>query len=294
MTMAGADPARQSQLPGGDLMLRIASSIVLAPLALGFAYLGGLAFAAFWGVAAVLVMREWILLVSGSARRAALIIGLGSVALATALAASVAGAVDSSGVFGVTGAAIVLVAGMIAAAAIRPRKTGYWLAAGIPYAGLMGLAPIILRADAGLGFIAIVFLFAVVWTTDVAAYFVGRAVGGPKLAPRLSPKKTWSGSIGGLVGAALAAVLVVHLSGIGGAFAVVPIAVILSAVSQAGDLFESALKRRFGAKDSGSWIPGHGGLMDRLDGFVAAAVLACIVGVARGGIHAPAHGLLIW
>ncbi len=294
MIMADADPARQLQVPGGDLVLRIASSVVLAPLAVGFAYWGGLAFAAFWGIAAVFVMREWILLVSGPDRRSALMIGIASVALAAALAASAAGAADAFRMIRFAAAAIVLTMGMMAAAAIGPRGGGSWVAAGIPYAGLMALAAIILRADAALGFVAIIFLFAVVWTTDIAAYFVGRAVGGPKLAPRLSPKKTWSGSIGGLLGAALTAMLVVHISGIGSTLPVVLVAIVLSAVSQAGDLFESALKRRFGAKDSGSWIPGHGGLMDRLDGFVAAVVMACIVGVARGGIDAPAHGLLNW
>ena len=133
-----------------------------------------------------------------------------------------------------------------------------------------------------------------VWATDIAAYFVGRAVGGPKLAPRLSPNKTWSGSIGGLAGAVLAAVLVVQFSGVGGFLSASLVAIALSIVAQIGDLFESAIKRRFGAKDAGTLIPGHGGLMDRLDGFVAAAVLACLIGLAHGGIDAPARGLLIW
>ena len=137
-------------------------------------------------------------------------------------------------------------------------------------------------------------MFAVVWATDIAAYFVGRAVGGPKLAPRLSPNKTWSGSIGGLAGAVLAAVLVVHFGGVGGMPAAIVVAMALSTVAQIGDLAESAIKRRFGVKDASSLIPGHGGLMDRLDGFVAAAVLACLIGLAHGGMDAPARGLLIW
>jgi phosphatidate cytidylyltransferase len=139
-----------------------------------------------------------------------------------------------------------------------------------------------------------IFLFAVVWATDIAAYFVGRAVGGPKLAPQLSPNKTWSGSIGGLAGAVLAAVAVVKVSGVGSIVAATVIAIALSIAAQIGDLAESALKRRFGVKDAGTLIPGHGGLMDRLDGFVAAAVLACLIGLAHGGTHAPARGFLIW
>jgi phosphatidate cytidylyltransferase len=164
----------------------------------------------------------------------------------------------------------------------------------VPYAGAMALAPIVLRSDAEFGFLAMIFVFAVVWVTDIAAYFVGRAVGGPKLAPRLSPNKTWSGSIGGVAGAVLAAVLVVHFGGVGGMPAAIVVAIALSSVAQIGDLAESAIKRRFGVKDASSLIPGHGGLMDRLDGFVAAAVLACLVGLAHGGMDAPARGLLIW
>ena len=123
---------------------------------------------------------------------------------------------------------------------------------------------------------------------------MGRAVGGPKLAPLLSPNKTWSGSIGGLAGAVLVAVLVVKLSGVGSILAATLLAIALSIAAQVGDLAESALKRRFGVKDAGTLIPGHGGLMDRLDGFVAAAVLACLIGLAHGGVHAPARGFLIW
>jgi phosphatidate cytidylyltransferase len=190
---------------------------------------------------------------------------------------------------------VVLAIGMLTAGATATHGRGSWVASGVPYAGAMGLAPIYLRSDGELGFIAIIFLFAVVWTTDIAAYFVGRAAGGPKLAPRLSPNKTWSGAIGGLVGAAAAALLVLYVSGAGhGYIGIIVIALALSVAGQAGDLFESAVKRRFGAKDAGSLIPGHGGLMDRLDGFVAAAVLACLIGLVRSGGDAPARGLLIW
>ena len=131
------------------------------------------------------------------------------------------------------------------------------------------------------------FLFAVVWATDIAAYFVGRAIGGPKLMPQVSPKKTWSGAIGGTHRRrSLAAVAVAKFAGLDGLVRDrASLAVVLSVVAQAGDLFESALKRRFGAKDSSQLIPGHGGLMDRLDGFVAAAVLAALIGLLRGGIR---------
>jgi phosphatidate cytidylyltransferase len=126
------------------------------------------------------------------------------------------------------------------------------------------------------------------------AYFLGRLIGGPKLLPRVSPKKTWSGAISGLLAAVLAAIAVAKAAELSGLYSIALVAAILSAVAQAGDLFESRLKRRFGAKDSSHLIPGHGGLMDRLDGFVLAAAVAAMIGVLRGGVEAPAHGLLMW
>jgi phosphatidate cytidylyltransferase len=168
-----------------------------------------------------------------------------------------------------------------------------WIAGAIPYAGALGLAPIVLRSDEQDGFLAVIFLFAVVWTTDIVAYFAGRAAGGPKLMPLVSPNKTWSGALAGTLAAVVVAVIFAETAGLA-AFALAMLAVILSICAQAGDLFESFLKRRFGAKDSSHLIPGHGGLMDRLDGFVTAGVVATLIGLARGGFEAPGRGLLVW
>lgn len=168
-----------------------------------------------------------------------------------------------------------------------------WIAAGLVYAAVLAAAPILLRSDARYGMLAIFFLFGVVWVTDIGAYFVGRLVGGPKLWPAVSPNKTWSGAIGGTLGAVAAGVIVA----ICGAIAAWPAAImaaVLSIASQAGDLFESHLKRRFNAKDSSHLIPGHGGAMDRLDGFIAAAAAAALIGFARGGLVEPGRGMLIW
>jgi phosphatidate cytidylyltransferase len=155
-------------------------------------------------------------------------------------------------------------------------------------------APLVIRADAALGFVAMVFLFAVVWATDVAAYFAGRLVGGPKLWPAISPKKTWSGAIAGAVAAVAAGLSVAAVAGTGHHGAIAAVSFALSVVAQLGDLFESALKRRFGAKDASHAIPGHGGLMDRLDGFLTASVAAAVVGVARGGVDGAAGGFILW
>ena len=295
--MANADPARPvptASSGGSELILRILSGLVLAPLAVGVAYLGGWAFVVFWGIAALLVLWEWCTLVAGGERSTVLLIAGAAVLFALLLAStSGPGAEGSHSVRLVAGATLLLM-GMLATAVLAPSDRRVWTAAGIPYAGLLGMAPIVLRNDAEYGFLAIVFLFAVVWATDIVAYFVGRAVGGPKLAPRISPKKTWSGAVGGTVAAIAAALALAILAGLPNLPALGLIAAAVSALSQGGDLFESALKRRFGAKDSSHLIPGHGGLMDRLDGFVAAAVLATLIGLIHGGVDEPARGLLVW
>ena len=294
--MANADPARPvptASSGGSELILRILSGLVLAPLAVGVAYLGGWAFVVFWSIAALLVLWEWCTLVAGGERSTILLIAGAAVLLAILLAATAADAEGSHSVRLVAGGTLLLM-GMLATAALASSDRRVWTAAGIPYAGLLGMAPIVLRNDAQYGFLAIVFLFAVVWATDIVAYFVGRAVGGPKLAPRISPKKTWSGAVGGTVAAIGAALTVAIAAGLPNLPAVGLVAAAASALAQAGDLFESALKRRFGAKDSSHLIPGHGGLMDRLDGFVAAAVLAMLIGLIHGGVDEPARGLLVW
>ena len=169
-----------------------------------------------------------------------------------------------------------------------------WMIAGFLYAGVLLLAPIILRRDPALGFVAILFLFAVVWGTDIAAYFAGRALGGPKLWAAVSPNKTWSGALGGALGGVVTALLVVTVAGLVIAPMLVLVALVLSIASQAGDLLESALKRQFGAKDASDLIPGHGGLMDRLDGFLTAVLAAVMVGLLREGLDGSARGLLVW
>ena len=285
MIVAGADhPVRAVESCGGELALRICSALVLVPLALGAAYLGGWPFAVLWGLAAMVVLWEWNSLVAGSDQRIVLTTGGASLALAIALV--------------LTGhllaAVIVLAISTLGVASLAPAKRRTWIAAGVPYAGALGVAPIVVRSDNGEAFLAVIFLFAVVWTTDIAAYFAGRAIGGPKLMPRVSPNNTWSGAIGGTLAAVVVALALAKVTALTGLFAIAMLAVILSICAQGGDLFESFLKRRFGAKDSGHLIPGHGGLMDRLDGFVTASVVAALIGLLRGGFEAPGRGLLVW
>jgi phosphatidate cytidylyltransferase len=295
--MVDANPVRfwsAAKLNGSELALRVCSALVLAPLAVGIAYVGGWTFVVFWVVAALVVLWEWTSVVAGRDQHSVLMAGGASVLLAIVLAGSIGSAVEGIHAVRLLAAITVLAMGMLGVAALAPRAARAWVATGIPYAGAVGIAPVLLRSDPDRGFVAIVLLFAIVWTTDIFAYFIGRAAGGPKLAPRFSPKKTWSGAIGGVVAAMVVAIVIARVAGLNGWLPIALIAVLLSIAAQAGDLFESMLKRRFGAKDSGRLIPGHGGLMDRLDGFVAAAVLAALIGLARGGLEAPARGLLMW
>jgi phosphatidate cytidylyltransferase len=293
MIMSDAEPAPPMPVggAGSDLRLRVGSALVLAPAAIGVAYLGGWLFTLFWAGAAILVMREWTALVTGAERRWLAAAGMITVAIAAALAAMALG--DGRATY-LAASLAVLVLGMVALPVVAPTDRRSWVAAGVPYAGAMALTPLFLRSDAEFGFVAILFLFAVVWTTDIFAYFVGRAAGGPRLMPHVSPNKTWSGALGGAAAAAAVAVALAAAAGLSGLLAIAMLAIVLSVFAQAGDLFESFLKRRFGAKDSSHLIPGHGGLMDRLDGFVTASVAAALIGLARGGFEAPGRGLLVW
>ncbi len=267
-----------------ELALRVVSALVLAPLAAGVAYLGDWPFAIMWILAGAGTFWEWSTLSLGSVRTRAVVVGFAALAAAGVLLG-----------WGYPHAALgVLAAGALAAALVCQTVAPGWAFAGLLYAGTIVAAPILLRDDDTLGLTAVVLLFVVVWATDIAAYFTGRAIGGPKLWPAVSPKKTWSGAIGGTVAAVVCAMAVAHVAGLPSLGAIGVLAVALSVASQAGDFLESAIKRRFGAKDSGALIPGHGGLMDRLDGFVAAALLAALIGIMRGGLEAPSRGLLIW
>ncbi|MFL6950966.1 MAG: phosphatidate cytidylyltransferase [Xanthobacteraceae bacterium] len=286
--MAGADQDRRAATPNrvgrGELPIRVISAVILAPLAIGAAYVGGWPFVLFCALAAVGIWWEWAALSAGPGARIVMAIGAGALAAATGFLM----------VSWIAAAVACLAIGALAVAAAAPPNARGWVALGVLYAGAMLVAPVVLRSDPHEGFLAIVLLFAVVWATDIVAYFAGRAVGGPKLAPRVSPNKTWAGALGGACGAVIAAATVAAAAKPGHGTALVLVGLGLSVASQVGDLFESAVKRRYGAKNAGQLIPGHGGLMDRLDGFIAAALVAAILGLVRGGPDASARGLLVW
>lgn len=275
-----------------NLVLRVASAAVLGPLVLGFAYIGGWLFSLLCAAAAAGILWEWTKLVADSADARILTPGFAAIAFALVLTGSGEPGAAAAMVF--IGAA--LAAGVMAA---WPRRFPapnplVWGSCGIVYAGIAFLAPALIRRDPEWGFVGLLFLAVTVWATDIFAYAVGRAIGGPLLWPRVSPNKTWAGAVGGAVGGVAAGTSVAYASGVDKLVAVGVVALLLSVLTQAGDLFESAVKRRFGAKDAGSLIPGHGGLMDRLDGFLVAAFVALLIGILRQGPDAPARGLLVW
>ena len=157
-----------------------------------------------------------------------------------------------------------------------------WLLAGLAYVSIPLLALQWIRNQTESGMVLVFLLFACVWVSDSAAYFVGKTVGGPKLFPRTSPKKTWSGGIAGVLAGAVAWLIGMMLYAEGSVIVFALIGVLLSLVCVCGDYVESALKRRFGVKDSGRLIPGHGGILDRVDGLMFAAVVLAIISLLWG------------
>ncbi|MGV7216685.1 phosphatidate cytidylyltransferase [Bradyrhizobium sp. UFLA05-112] len=272
---AGSTPA------SSNLMMRVLAALVLAPLAIALAYAGGWLWAFLVTLASIGLFVEWLTVV-GAGR--VVLTACGTIVLAIMGFCVAFGALKAAVVIGcVGGVAIMLLA----------KDKFVWAGAGFAYAVAALLASILVRQDPVNGFVALMFVLLVVWATDIGGYFAGRGIGGPKLWPRVSPKKTWAGALGGFV-ASLAVAGGFAAGGFGKAVPLLALSAILSVVSQAGDLFESAVKRRFGVKDSSHLIPGHGGLMDRLDGFIAAILVAWIFGYLRHGVHSAGSGLMVW
>ena len=181
----------------------------------------------------------------------------------------------------------------LVAALAAPLMVSEWirLTQGRPFirilAVLYALAAVVallwLRHQPALGRETIVWIVLCIWATDIGAYVVGRAAGGAKLAPRISPSKTWSGLVGGMAWAAVASAAVGYAFGLGETISLAMIGAGLAVVGQIGDLVESAAKRSAGVKDSGTLIPGHGGLLDRVDGLVAVLVVVALVRLTVGG-----------
>lgn len=250
----------------------------MAVVVLGLTWIGGPAFRVLAAAIGVAVFFEWeaISWVRQTGRSRL----LGWVCLIPVLLLLVAGAPAVL-------LLILLVAGIVLLVVSCYERCRLWPASGLAYAAFPAISLAMIRGAGIAGLAAMLFLFAVVWATDIFAYFAGRTFGGPKLAPRISPSKTWSGAIGGTVAGMVAGSGVAWIADRGLGLHVPLVALALSVVAQFGDLGESWVKRIFGVKDSGRIIPGHGGVMDRVDGLVAAAslmyvVVAVLIGVSAG------------
>lgn len=282
MTEREAAPAAPAEQGSRNLLMRVLAALVLIPIALALAYAGGLPWATLVTLAAIGLYVEWLMVVGLARETRVTLPGIATLAISGVCLAAVR----------LDAAFVVLGVGLVVIAALSPERRD-WAVAGFCYAALAEVAAILVRHDAVNGFAAIVLVLLIVWVTDSGGYFAGRGIGGPKLWPRVSPKKTWAGAIGGLV-ASLAVAGGFAAANLGKMGPLLVLAAFLSVISQLGDLFESAVKRRFGVKDSSQIIPGHGGLLDRLDGFVAAIAAAAILGFLRGGADGVGRGLMVW
>jgi phosphatidate cytidylyltransferase len=282
VTEGEAAPAAVAEPDSRNLLRRVVAALVLAPVAVAIAYAGGWLWTVLVTVAAIGLYLEWLAIVGAARQMGA--VAPGVVGLAIAGCCLALGRIDA--------ALVPLALGFAGVALFSMERRG-WTAAGFGYAAAAQLASVLVRLDRFWGFVALILILLVVWVTDIGGYFAGRGIGGPKLWPRVSPKKTWAGAVGGFA-ASLVVAVGFALFGLGRAVPLLVLAAALSIVSQLGDLFESAVKRRFGVKDSSRIIPGHGGLLDRLDGFVAAVVLAAIFGFLRDGVDGVGRGLVVW
>ncbi len=252
---------------------------MLAPLALGCIWIGGAAFAGLVGLITIGLSHEWLTLCRCP-------YSLASVLIFAMLPAAVA-----CDAVGAPQAALVALAAATVAAVLFAKGFGRanLLALGVPYLGAGAIALVWLRQAPISGLSNVIVLLLVVWASDIGAYVAGRAIGGRRLAPSISPGKTVSGAVGGLVAAVAAGGIAAMILGPGGVpWRAMLFAGVTGCVAQLGDLFESLLKRQFGAKDSGRLIPGHGGLLDRLDALLAAAPAVALLALMLG------RGVIVW
>ncbi|WP_439579406.1 phosphatidate cytidylyltransferase [Elioraea sp.] len=293
MAPARAEPAASLRMTAGaagrwsDLSRRAVSALVLGPIALGAIWFGAEWFMVFVAAGTAVLAWEWVHLCGARLRAfpglavplALLAAGLASVAGAWILALGLLGA----------GAAVAWAIARQPALLPGERRPAAWLAAGVVYIGLAGVGLIWLRDAGDAGRANVLFVVLVVWASDIGAYVAGRMIGGPRLAPAVSPNKTWSGGAGGLVAAIAAGIGVAAVLTPGVAPAsVMLVAAAIGLTAQCGDLLESFIKRRFAVKDTSRLIPGHGGLLDRADGLIAAVPVAAALSLALG------QGTVLW
>ena len=255
-----------------NLHSRILSALVLIPVTLGAVYLGGVAYAVVVMAVMGLGFYEWLRLVNADVSRDVKIF-----AFAALFGTLLIGAATTAACGAMAGIPLTL---LLFWWSVRQhdRQAG-WVALGLPYMAGSGLALLFLRADPN-GLRDITYLLLVVWGTDIGGYILGKTVGGVRLAPTISPNKTWAGLGGGMALAAALGCGIAVWFGAAHLGIATGLALVLAVVSQLGDLFESWVKRRAGVKESGFLIPGHGGILDRIDGLISAALFLAVFRLA--------------
>lgn len=280
------DAASQSESKWSDLGVRALSAAVLIPAVLADVWAGGIWFHLFVALIGVLMAQEWVNIVHRADPLQFALHAAGAMCGALLpLDIGLGGGLVTIGVLAVVSAVL---------AALRTPAASLWCYLGVVYVSVPAIALVLLREDPQHGIAAIVLVMLMVWAADTLAYFFGRILGGPKLAPRISPKKTWAGLAGAMAGSAAAGLGVGLALDVPSLPGLLVVAAGLAIVEQAGDLFKSAMKRHYGVKDSGKLIPGHGGIIDRVDGLVAVATAAALVGAWRADLGHAGAGLLMW
>jgi phosphatidate cytidylyltransferase len=270
-----------------ELLLRVNSALVLIVLSLSLTYAGSRTFAALIFFFTTLMSWEWGRVVRGRGADAIFLLQVVAIAAGCLLTLS------KHPAYAVCVIVVATYAVFWVHEWIKARSDPWWSAAGVYYSGLPAIALIAIRQDPDYGFYAIIYLFAVVWSADTGAFFAGRLLGGPKLAPSISPNKTWAGVGGAAVAAFASGAGFALWFGQTSAILLGLFSILLALISQAGDLGESFVKRFFGVKHSSGLIPGHGGVLDRMDGLVFAAIGAGLLAVLDDPLR-PGRALLIW
>lgn len=278
--------ASVSPRPSTEITVRIISALVLIAVSLAMTLISLETFGLMIALFTIALAWEWGRLVRE--RDFDFAFGLHTVAVAAACWSAVIGCPACAILAVLSGTIAVFLTRILKENGVR----AWWSASGVYYNGFPAIALIWLRTDAEFGVLAVLYIFIIVWTTDSAAYLFGRWIGGPRLAPQISPKKTWSGFAGAIFSVTIATVIfgmAADIMSVG----LVGLAAMLAVIAQLGDLGESAIKRMYHRKDSSMLIPGHGGVMDRLDGLIFAATAAAILAWVLDPAN-PGRALLLW
>lgn len=281
---AASEPSEPTLNEG--LKTRLVSAVLLIPISIAFVYTGGWPFALSLIFVVSLMAFEWNRLVLGAPNKSRVV---GYVVVYTGFMTGVL-ALGLEGNWAFALLLIGLTTLLVYFMAAGQKLKASWPSLGVLYLFLPMLSFIWLRAgvDGEYGIATVIWVLLVVWGSDSGGYIAGKSIGGPKLAPRISPNKTWSGFTGGLILAMVAGLVMSLWVGEGSAMALILVSAVLSAISQVGDLVESAVKRHFGVKDFSSFIPGHGGVLDRFDGLIFVLMAAGALQILHDG------SLLIW